>query len=381
MALSKRAATGPIVHIMMRLYYGGAEMLVKNLATRFVAAGRPTEIWLFYRAETISPGDETVLEAERVLLRELEEAGVVCRFLDKQPGGDYLHVWKRIRRLAKELRPALVHLHLEEISFHGTVALTGLRVPLVQTIHSTLVRRPQLLKYYFKRRHKRLIAISHEVMQVLADHGITEPQAVYIRNGIETKRYASVRDSQRPVRQIISVASLTPVKNHALQIRALGLLRDRWLAEGRAEEDLPQLRIVGEGPLRSELEDLVAELDLKDHVELSGVSNQIPEDLAQADIFSLASDYEGISIAIMEAMASQLPITVTNMTGAKELIRRNETGTVVEIGDHAGMAQAWYELITEPERRLRYAQNVQADVAALDIAETTEAYLAVYDGL
>lgn len=365
----------------MRLYYGGAEILAKNLAEQFAAAGRSAELWIFYRAEVISPGDEGVQQAETTMLSELETAGVTCRFLDKKPGGDYLQVWRSIRRLTRKVRPSVVHVHLEEISFHTTVALTGMRVPLVQTIHSTLVRRPQLLRRYFKYRHKRMIAISHDVMDVLADHGISEPQAVYIRNGIDTSRYMHERDTSRPVREIISVASLTPVKNHKLLVKAMARLRDRWIAEGRSPEALPKIRFVGEGVLRAELEAMISELGLDRYFLLPGVSNRVYEDLKGADVFALASDYEGISIALMEAMASYLPITVTNMTGAKELIRRGQTGTVVAIGSDEEMAEAWHELILDASLRQRYSENLRADVPGLDLSQTRDGYLQVYDGL
>ena len=379
MPTKKQAVQGPIVQVLARLYYGGAEILAKNLAEQYASAGRSNELWIFYRAAAISPGDDAVQLAEDTMLEELRHAGVVCRFLDKKPGGSYLPTWRNLRRLAKQIKPSLVHVHLEEISFHTTVALTGSRIPIVQTIHSTLVRRSGLLRHYFKRRHKRFIAISHDVMDVLSEHGITQPQAVYIRNGIRTARFANDRDSARPVREIVSVASLTPVKNHELLIKAMGLLRDRWIRENRNPDILPKVRFIGEGILRPKLESLINELNLGSYFLLSGASNQVHEDLKQADIFTLASDYEGISIALMEGMASLLPITVTNMTGAKELIRHRETGTVVDIGSHEQMADAWYELILDSNLRQHYARNIQADVPSLDLSYTSDHYLQVYD--
>lgn len=370
-----------LVHVLPRLSYGGAELLISELCARLQQGGEATELWIFYRCEVISGATEEEAQAERAMLAKLSQAGVRVRFLEKRPGRGYLSTWRTLRQWLKEVKPRILHVHLEEISFHTTVAALGLPVTIVQTVHNTLVRRPILYRLLFRRRHRKLIAISKDVMRALEDHRIHPPQAVYIPNGIDTKRFAAQRDPLDEARTIISVGRLSPQKNPKLMIEAFERLKDRWLNEGRSLDELPQLRILGEGELRPELETMIDERELYADISLEGLSDHVPRALASADIYLMASDYEGISLALMEAMASQLPIVVTRMTGAKELIRDGETGSVVPIGDAQAMADALHDLIVHPEKRARYAQNLQQDIPALDTDHMVRRYRQLYDEL
>lgn len=140
---------------------------------------------------------------------------------------------------------------------------------------------------------------------------------------------------------IVCVGRLCAQKNQKELVRAFGKLAARF----------PQwdLRIVGDGPDRTELEDLVAESGLGNRVFLAGKSNQVPDLLAAAHLFCLPSLWEGFPNALAEAMASGLPaVSLSSCAGARDLIEHEVTGLLAEPGNLDAMLGA---LMAAPERR------------------------------
>jgi glycosyltransferase involved in cell wall biosynthesis len=146
---------------------------------------------------------------------------------------------------------------------------------------------------------------------------------------------------------IISIGRLIPKKGFANLIRACGLLAERG--------KLFQCEILGEGPLENELRAQIDQLNLQDHVALSGAKpqRQIRQRLAEATMFVLPSviDAQGgmdnLPTVIMEAMAAGLPIVSTRIGGIPEMVRENETGFLVEPADAAALAGAIEKLIND----------------------------------
>jgi len=125
------------------------------------------------------------------------------------------------------------------------------------------------------------------------------------------------------------VARLDPIKNHALLINAMKIVHER-IPEAR-------LIVVGDGPLRGELEQLTSELDLKDVVIFIGERSDVPRILSGLDLFVLSSLSEGMSITLVEAMAAGLPIVVTDVGGNPLLITSGDNGLLVPSNDCKAM--------------------------------------------
>jgi glycosyltransferase involved in cell wall biosynthesis len=144
---------------------------------------------------------------------------------------------------------------------------------------------------------------------------------------------------------ILTVASLTPVKGHAALLEAAA----RVLAGTR-------LRLcflwLGEGGERARLEARVRELGIGARVSLPGSCDGVPQYLAAADLFVLPSALEGMSNAILEAMASGLPVVAHAVGGNPELVDHGRSGLLVPAGDPAALAAAIERLLHhDAERR------------------------------
>ena len=141
-----------------------------------------------------------------------------------------------------------------------------------------------------------------------------------------------------------------------------------WLAIGRLTEQkaypnllrafstvvdsLPRskLVVVGRGPLRAELESLVQAWELRDRVSFLGFRDDVPELLAAADALIMGSRYEGMPNAVVEALASELPVVATNVGAIPELIEEGVNGYLVPPSDPQALSRAMTKLAMAPRR-------------------------------
>jgi len=161
------------------------------------------------------------------------------------------------------------------------------------------------------------------------------------------------RDDDSTVR-LLSVARLVEKKGMEYAIRAVAALRDT--TSRRIEYS-----ILGDGPLRGQLDELVRELDAGDSVKLVGESDQagVLAAMRRAHIFVAPSvvaedgDMEGVPVSIMEAMACGLPVASTWHSGIPELVRDRVSGRLVPERDAPALALALGELVDDPHLRRR----------------------------
>ena len=142
---------------------------------------------------------------------------------------------------------------------------------------------------------------------------------------------------------LVAIGNLTEQKDHANLVAACDALRQR----------IPDLRllIIGEGELRSVLEQDLRNRGLSDLVILAGFVADPSTALAAADLFVLSSHNEGMAWVLMEAAASGLPTVTTDVSGARHCVTDGETGRVVPVRDEAALAAAMADLLADPTRR------------------------------
>ena len=120
-----------------------------------------------------------------------------------------------------------------------------------------------------------------------------------------------------------------------------------------------KLYIYGEGSCRQEIESLISELNLVDHVYLPGKSNHVHEDISNASFFVLSSDYEGLSNALLEAMYMGLPCISTDCAGSDEYIINGENGLLIPVGDLESLQQAMLRFIEDKDLRVKCGRNAK----------------------
>jgi sugar transferase (PEP-CTERM/EpsH1 system associated) len=173
-------------------------------------------------------------------------------------------------------------------------------------------------------------------------------------NGVDCRRFAPSPERAQLRKRlgmlpdelvVLTVAGLNPVKGHAQLLEAAARVL------GASERRLRFLWL-GEGSERERLEARIRELELGDRVQMPGGSDLVPQFLAAADLFVLPSELEGMSDAILEAMASRLPVIAHAVGGNPELVDHEHTGLLCEYGDTDALVAAIARLAHHDDERI-----------------------------
>jgi glycosyltransferase involved in cell wall biosynthesis len=294
----------------------------------------------------------------------------------------------RIRKLLKYLSSNVqdkltVHVHLSWPLLYVTLASLGLpNIKLVYTEHNTTNKRRRIpLFWIFERllyaRYSRIICISQGVNDALAKWVGPKiaQRLVTIPNG---SRIYSLVD--RPILvgrlpRLVSVGSLSSRKNFSTAIRAIAQIRDQ----------VASYEIVGEGPERKKLEQLIHREKLDDKVKLLGWSDNIEAHLQTADIQLIPSLWEGFGLVAVEGMSTGLSVVASDVAGLREVLDSNNLA--VTLVEDLKSADAWvYGLKVaidnwrnEDPEKMSGAARTQAEKFTLETM--AERYLEVYRSL
>jgi glycosyltransferase involved in cell wall biosynthesis len=204
-------------------------------------------------------------------------------------------------------------------------------------------------------RFDRIVAPSKAILDALvADENADDARCLAIANGVDVERFQPVSAARRSQLRtalgfadgdclIGCVASFTPVKRHAMLLDAFAQLY----------RSSPQCRLVlvGDGPLRAEIETRARALGVANAVHFLGARADVEHILPALDIFVLASSTEGMSNAILEAQSCGLPVVATDVGGNPEVIDHEVTGLLVPASQPAALTAALRDLVAAPDRR------------------------------
>ena len=167
-------------------------------------------------------------------------------------------------------------------------------------------------------------------------------------------------------RRIVNIGRLCEQKNHELLIDAFAMLSD--------EANAYSLEIYGDGPLKERLQDKINELGLSDRVFLKGTFSNIHRRIANARMFVLSSDYEGMPNALLEAMAIGVPSISTDCPcgGPRMLIQTGKNGILVPVGGRDALAQAMSDMVQNPIKAQQLAQEASRVRELADAQKITE---------
>lgn len=211
----------------------------------------------------------------------------------------------------------------------------------------SLIGTKHMANYLFK--CDKVIALNSDAYSELIGLGFSDRQIISIPNGVEVKeiRSKSLSSQVDPVgpTRLIFVGRLTTTKKIDVLLRACHLLQNEWHITNF------QLDILGRGGMDADLRKLSQALNLGNRVNFIGEIADVPEYLHKTDIFILPSDAEGISNALLEAMASGLACIASDVAGNRQLIQHERNGLLVETGNEVALATAIKNLIEDNNLR------------------------------
>ncbi len=272
----------------------------------------------------------------------------------------FLSTLAMVRRLQRSFDFDVIDAHYVYPDGFAAVLLgRTLRKPVVVSargsdinLYSQMAMIRPLLRFTLTRAN-RVIAVSEALKAAMVRLGISEEHVTVIPNGVDAQKFSPMPRQEARTRlglddgtYLLSVGNLTDNKGFHLLIQALQLLRARHHLTGLS------LLIVGDGPLRQELERLAASLGVTDRVRFAGrvPHEQLHTWYSAADLFCLASAREGWPNVLMEATACGLPIVATRVGGIPEFVSSEAIGLLAR-RDYKDLAQTILSALQRPWRR------------------------------
>jgi glycosyltransferase involved in cell wall biosynthesis len=204
-----------------------------------------------------------------------------------------------------------------------------------------------------------------------------------VLQGIEVEQVRAQRTERTAMRAELGIDPDALVVGTVANLRAQKAYPDLLVAALEVVERLPHVRFVavGQGPLHAEVHALHARLGLGDRLLLLGHRPDAVRVMAACDVFVLASLYEGLGVAVMEALALGLPVVATAVGGVPEVVQHGREGLLVPPGRPHTLASALMSLLTDAERRRRMSEAAARRGGELSIDSAVRRTQAVYHEL
>jgi glycosyltransferase involved in cell wall biosynthesis len=343
--------------IIGQLTTGGAEGQLHLLCEGFDRATvAPTVYCLSTQVEPYGP--------------RLEAAGVPVRVI----GGGRIGRVRALRRHLRADRIQVAHAWLFIANAYAWAASRGAPWALVTSARNC--KRSGLALDALNRRAFRasdaIIVNSSQVQDYIeAEYGAVRERMAVVVNAIDLDRFRPRLDrgaSGAPT--VVMVGRLVAQKNPLLFVAAAAALRRR--------EPRVRFVLVGDGPQRPAVEAAVAAAGLRDCCELTGERGDVEGLLASADLFWLTSDWEGLPNAVIEAMASGLPVVATDVGGTAELVRAGVEGYTVRPGDREGLVGRSAEILGDAALHARMRRAARARAEQFGVGSMVEAMRLTY---
>ncbi|WP_310734531.1 TIGR03088 family PEP-CTERM/XrtA system glycosyltransferase [Azohydromonas caseinilytica] len=368
-----------MLHVVYRFDTGGLENGVVNLINHMPAQA--------FRHAVLSLTEVTDFS------RRVQREDVPFIALNKGPG-HAIGLYPRMYRLFRELRPAVVHTN-NIAALECVVPAWAAGVPVrihsehgwdLSDLNGSNPRYRQLRRLY-RPFVSHYIAVSGDLNRYLLDRvGVPQQRVSHISNAVDTERFHPVAGEQptpidacpfSPERHWLvgTVGRLQGVKDQLNLVRAFA----HALQAQPALKERMRLVIIGDGPLRPELEALVQETKLTGLVWMPGERSDVPAVMRGLHCFSLPSKAEGLSYTLLEAMASGLPVVATAVGANPDLVKNGETGEIVPPDDPQALGNALARMASAPQALARQLGRAGRARVVKDYSQ--QAMVKAYQGL
>ena len=343
-----------ILHVVFRFAIGGLENGVVNLINRM-----PGETW---RHGVVALTDVSDSFRERV-----KRENVSYMSLQKPPGHAY-GLYPKLFRLFREQRPAIVHTR-NLAALEAVVPAWAAGVPVrIHGEHGRDVsdldgskRRYQWVRRLYRPFVHQYVALSRDLERYLIERiGVPADRVEHIYNGVDSQRFRPLAGARAPIDGspfnnpslfvVGTVGRMEAVKDQANLAHAFV----HALAMSPAAARRLRLVLVGDGPLRAEVESIVRAANAESFVWFAGERSDVAEVTSGLDCFVLPSLAEGISNTILEAMASGLPVIATKVGANADLMEDGLSGRLVPRGNPQAIAEEILRYLSEPALARRH---------------------------
>lgn len=332
-----------VLHLIKSLGRGGAEMLLPETISHHNRSD--FEFYCVYFLPWKNQMVPSLLTAGVQV--ECFEAGNTLAMIMRVP---------RIIRFIKSNKIDLVHCHLPWAGIVGRLVHRLSGVPVIYTEHNKQER------YHFVTRRLNLLTLGWNNQVVAVSDDVAASVKAFkgnafkiktILNGINPGKYNPASMSKATARSLLNLPAGGPVIGNVCVFRVQKRLPSWLQAAAEISKSIPtvQFILVGDGPVKEEVHHLVRNLGLQHRILLPGLQEDVRPYLAAMDLFMITSEFEGLPLALLEAMSMEVPVVATAAGGIPEVIQDGESGFVVPVEDPGKVAGIAIELLQDEARR------------------------------
>ncbi|MFT6947334.1 MAG: glycosyltransferase involved in cell wall biosynthesis [Vicingaceae bacterium] len=308
----------------------------------------------------------------------------IAHFVQRKNGGIDFSYAKRLKRICVSEKIDLIHVHDAHAHTFSILAASvfGNKVPIVLSRRVDFPIKNNFFSHvkYNHKQIKKILCVSDTIRRITAKGIKDVSKLVTVYSGINLEKFKS--DSGK------FKAELGLGKNDFLigNTSALADHKDYFSFIDVAEKVISKhgncyFVIIGDGPMKKEIHQYAQSKKLGNSLIFTGFRNDVPEILAELDLFLITSKTEGLGTSILDAFACNVPVVGTAGGGITELVENEKTGLLCEVKNVNQIAEAVERMIVDPELRVSCAKNALAKVQVFSKQETAKNTLKYYSEL
>lgn len=333
-----------ILHLIKALGRGGAEVLLPET----LKLHNKEKFQFFYGYFLPFDDMEEVIKKEGGEVIHFESGGNVNMLLQGE----------KVLSFCKENQIDLIHSHLPLAGFVARYVYSRTKIPVIYTEHNIQEKyhiATKLVNKYTYNQQTLALGVSEDVSSSIRKNINPRIPVKTILNGVNTRYYQKDR---KAAAQLKAQLNIPP---EAIVIGNIAVFREQkalpaWIkAFAEVSKNEPQVYglLVGAGPQEEEVKKLIQDLGLVDKIKLPGLQEDTLPYFSAMDIFLLSSEFEGLPIALLEAMSMESAIVSTKAGGVVEAVRDNQESFLCDVGDYNCLAEKCLQLVRDEKLRVK----------------------------
>ena len=302
------------------------------------------------------------------MIDDLTQKGVTCHVINTSHPFDIRITWQ-IKKLIRERNIQIIHAHGSRAASNVAFIARQLDIPMIYTVHGWSFHQDQpfLVKYIRALSEKLICKLSQKVICVSESNRITGQQtfglknAIVIENGINLERF----NPERKFKELRKEFGFSEddfiigfISRITLQKAPLDFVKS--IAIAHQKESRIKALLVGQGDMEKETKEYIIKNKMGQYIQMTPFRNDVPDLLHAIDVFCLPSLWEGLSIALLEAMAMQKALVVTPTDGTKEVVIHKKNGLIANFGKPEELAKYYIKYFTYPEKIILYGKKSES---------------------
>lgn len=352
-----------ILQIMPEFGMAGAEIMCENLMKGLKRKGENVVAVSLYNYQSS-------------ITERIEQDGLKILYLNKKRGLD-LTVYYKLYKVMKREKPDIIHTHRYVMQYAVPVAKI-LGIPCVHTVHSLAEKEQEknkrvLAGFFYRKWKVQPVALSSEVQKsVEKEYGLKRERIPVIFNGEDLSNFEEKKEYEySDIIRICHIGRFLPVKNQKMIIDVAEKLYGK--------NPKFQFFLIGDysSEYGREVEREIRKREMSSYVKMIGVVGDVTTYLENTDVFILPSEYEGVPMTLIEAMASGLPIIASSVGGIKDMLVNEESALLIEPCKKA-LENALEKISADAKLREKLGKNAKKRSELFSYISMVEKYIEVY---